>query len=79
MVVEDDFQDRGIGRLLYRRLAQLARQRGLTAFTGDVHYENERVLELMRRNRNTLHLEHGLATMRFIMRLDSGPELPSAA
>jgi len=79
MVVEDAFQDRGIGRMLYQRLEQLARERRVKMFTGDVHYENRRVLELMRRSRRATCLEPGLANIRFTMRLEAGPDLRPAA
>jgi GNAT superfamily N-acetyltransferase len=67
LVVEDAFQNRGIGKLLYRQLAQLARQRCLTAFTGDVHYDNHRVLAFMRRNRPAVQLRPDLASIRFTL------------
>jgi len=68
MVVEDDFQDRGIGQMLYRRLEELAREHGVTSFTGDVQHGNARVLSLMRRRRaEGACLQHGLATVRFCL------------
>ncbi|MBP6875737.1 MAG: GNAT family N-acetyltransferase [Candidatus Eisenbacteria bacterium] len=46
LVVRDDYQNRGIGRELIKRLTQLARQRGLYAFTAQVLIENRQMLHL---------------------------------
>jgi GNAT superfamily N-acetyltransferase len=40
VVVADDWQHRGLGRLLLGRLARLARRRGIAAFTGTIAGEN---------------------------------------
>jgi GNAT superfamily N-acetyltransferase len=40
VVVADDWQHRGLGRLLLGRLARLARRRGVGAFTGTIAGEN---------------------------------------
>jgi GNAT superfamily N-acetyltransferase len=71
LVVEDAFQNRGIGRALYRRLESLARQRGIRAFTGDVHQGNARVQHLLRRNGRPLRLQPGYASSRFVLALAS--------
>jgi GNAT superfamily N-acetyltransferase len=47
VTVEDAWQGRGLGKLLSRRLARLARQRGFTAFTATVLGENRAALALM--------------------------------
>ncbi len=48
VVVADDWQHRGLGRLLMRRLARLARWRGIRAFTGNIAGENRPALLLVR-------------------------------
>jgi GNAT superfamily N-acetyltransferase len=47
VTVEDAWQGRGLGKLLSRRLARLARRRGFTAFTATVLGENRAALSLM--------------------------------
>jgi GNAT superfamily N-acetyltransferase len=69
LVVEDAFQHRGIGRALYRRLESLARQRGIQAFTGDVHQGNARVQQLLRTIGRPLRLQPGYASSRFVLGL----------
>ena len=41
--VADDFQGRGLGGILFRRLAALARARGITVFEAEVLENNERM------------------------------------
>lgn len=48
VVVTDDRQRRGVGRLLLRRLAWLASRRGIRAFTGNIAGDNRPALELVR-------------------------------
>jgi GNAT superfamily N-acetyltransferase len=48
VVVADDWQHRGVGRLLLRRLARLARRRGIRMFTGTAVGENRPVMDLLR-------------------------------
>jgi GNAT superfamily N-acetyltransferase len=45
-VVRDDWQGRGIGRLLLRKLGAVARERGLRGFTADVLVHNKPMLEV---------------------------------
>jgi GNAT superfamily N-acetyltransferase len=65
LVVEDAFQGRGLGDLLYRRLEQLARELGIAQFTGDVAYGNQLVMELLRRTGQPLRLDYDYGVMRF--------------
>jgi GNAT superfamily N-acetyltransferase len=69
MVVEDGFQHRGLGGLLFRRLEQIARARGIRAFTGDVRYGNDRVHRLLRRTGNPLREQLGYGGVRFTLNL----------
>lgn len=45
IVVEDDYQGLGLGSELLSRLASFARERGINAFAGTVHYQNTHVLD----------------------------------
>ncbi len=47
--VADDHQGRGLGSLLFRRLAELARERGFTVFEAEVLKNNERMLRVFER------------------------------
>jgi GNAT superfamily N-acetyltransferase len=48
LVVADEWQRRGLGRLLVRHLARLARRRGVRAFAGTIAGENRPALLLVR-------------------------------
>jgi GNAT superfamily N-acetyltransferase len=48
LVVADDWQRRGLGRLLMRRLARLARRRGIRVFTGTIAGENRPAAQMVR-------------------------------
>jgi GNAT superfamily N-acetyltransferase len=48
LVVADDWQRRGLGRLLLRSLARLARRRGIRSFTGTIAGENRAAMLLVR-------------------------------
>jgi GNAT superfamily N-acetyltransferase len=72
MVVEDAFQQRGIGRRLLRRLEHIARQRGICAFTGDVRYGNDRVHRLLRGTGWPLRAQLGYGGVRFTLNLFHG-------
>lgn len=47
VVVEDRWQRRGIGRILFTRLAELARTRGVESFTGTMLAENAGATRLL--------------------------------
>ena len=69
-VVEDAFQGRGIGRRLVHRLEQLARERGIVAFTGDMAYGNTRAAALLRGTGQRLQMLGGNGTLRFRLPLE---------
>lgn len=50
IVVRDDYQRQGLGTALLQRLVQVARGRGLKAFSGEVLAENTQMLNLLRRH-----------------------------
>ena len=61
-VVRDDWQGRGIGTLLLRRMTSIARARGLAGFTADVLPTNRPMLMVFHRSGLPLksHLEDGV-------------------
>jgi len=48
IVIEDRFQNRGLGTLLLERLLAYARSHGITAFVAEINAENERMLKFVR-------------------------------
>ncbi len=48
--VADDLQGKGLGSLLFRRLATLARARGITTFEAEVLPDNEKMLRVFERS-----------------------------
>lgn len=48
--VADEFQGRGLGSVLFRRLAELARARGISVFEAEVLKDNERMLRVFERS-----------------------------
>ena len=72
LVVEDAFQRSGIGRSMFGYLAQLARDRGIMAFTGDVRYSNQRVRNLLLRTGLHPQIQLGYGVVRFTLLLESG-------
>jgi GNAT superfamily N-acetyltransferase len=48
--VADDLQGRGLGSLLFARLAALARRRGITTFEAEVLPDNEKMLRVFARS-----------------------------
>jgi GNAT superfamily N-acetyltransferase len=71
LVVEDAFQGRGIGRLLLRTLEQLALERRIRAFTGDMAYGNARAVALLCATGRPLQLRAGGGGVRFALQLES--------
>jgi GNAT superfamily N-acetyltransferase len=58
-VVEDDWQSKGVGKLLLSQIAEKARCRGVETFTGQVLGENRRVLGLL--NAVFAEVGHGIS------------------
>ena len=50
VVVADEYQGRGMGKLLLRRLVSYARARGICTFRGNMQIGNNRMLDLVRRS-----------------------------
>ena len=49
IVAEDGYQGKGLGTLLAERLAAYARTHGIRAFLAEVSFENDRVMQFIRR------------------------------
>ncbi len=65
LLVEDDFQGRSVGRALLHSLHQLALERGIRAFTGDVNYANRRALLLLRGTGRGVQTDIDYGSLRF--------------
>jgi RimJ/RimL family protein N-acetyltransferase len=48
IVIEDSFQNRGLGTVLLDRLLTFARGHGITAFVAEINAENERMMKFVR-------------------------------
>ena len=72
LVVEDAFQGRGIGRSLFCKLEELALERGIRAFTGDMAYGNARAGALLRGAGRRLRTQAGHGAVRFTLPLEPG-------
>ncbi|MGA9534177.1 MAG: GNAT family N-acetyltransferase [Anaerolineales bacterium] len=59
IVVEDDFQNRGLGTLLLQRLLDYAREQGIPALRATVHQNNAKILQFIKKG--------GLPTERRLM------------
>jgi GNAT superfamily N-acetyltransferase len=79
VVVADDWQGRGVGALLLRRLANIARARGITQFHATMLGDNRRaqslVLGLSPKTR--IRFEAGYLEADIPLRAQHGSELPA--
>ena len=67
LLVEDAYQNCGIGHRLFARLLQLARTRNVRTFNGEVLYDNRRVLHLLKGRAQSLQLGGGTGAVRFVL------------
>jgi RimJ/RimL family protein N-acetyltransferase len=60
-VVRDDWQKKGLGTLLMRRMSEIARARGLAGFTADVLADNKAMMAIFQKSglRLRVQLENG--------------------
>jgi acyl-CoA hydrolase/GNAT superfamily N-acetyltransferase len=74
-VVRDEWQGRGLGTLLMRRMSEIARARGLAGFTADLFTTNKPMLAVFQRSGLTLDIktDHEVQhlTMRFPRQAES--------
>ena len=75
--VADDFQGRGLGGILFRRLAALARTRGIKVFEAEVLKNNERMLRLFERTGLPTATRDQGSTLTILLTLD--PPAPPPA
>jgi RimJ/RimL family protein N-acetyltransferase len=66
VVVQDEYQSRGLGTLLLMRLSDYARQHGVKAFVASIHQSNERILHFIRKSglRTESRIDAGLWQIR---------------
>jgi GNAT superfamily N-acetyltransferase len=66
VVVQDEYQSRGLGTLLLSRLSDYAREHGVVAFVASIHQSNERILHFVRKSglRTESRIEAGVWQIR---------------
>ena len=70
LVVRDDWQNRGLGALLFRALLDAATRRGIATFRASVLADNQRMLHLIARlgDVRRRRAEHGVVDLEFTAR-----------
>ncbi|BBM88006.1 bifunctional acetyl-CoA hydrolase/transferase family protein/GNAT family N-acetyltransferase [Candidatus Uabimicrobium amorphum] len=68
VVVRDDWQNQGIGRLLINNLIQIARERGVRGVAMDILAENNKVLNIIKSSSHKLKIsvEAGICHVKFL-------------
>jgi len=79
VVVEDDWQDVGLGRQLLTELTRLAAARGVRVLTATVQADNDRVLSLVRRLLPGAHISTGSGVCTVQAPLRATPPAPAVA
>jgi len=79
VVVADDWQGRGVGALLLRRLAHIARARGITSFHATMLGDNRRAQSLVLglSPKTKIRFEAGYLEADIPLRAQHGSELPA--
>jgi RimJ/RimL family protein N-acetyltransferase len=72
ITVHDDFQGRGIGRFLLKRLMQIACENGISRFTADVLADNQRMMKIFQEATGKLEVKTEGAICHVRFDLDSG-------
>ena len=73
LAVLDEWQGRGVGRALLRRLAALARRRGIVRFTGLMLTGNGAMISLMRSLGRVISTRRESGTVEVVVELDPDP------
>jgi RimJ/RimL family protein N-acetyltransferase len=76
-VVRDEWQCRGIGTLLMRRLIEIGRNRGLVGFTADVLTTNKPMLAVFERSGLRLRLRLDDGVYHILGHFDEAPTSPA--
>ncbi len=73
-VVRDEWQGRGIGTLLMRRMGEIARARGLAGFTGDVLVTNKPMLAVFQNSGLAIRMELRQGSYHLTATFEDDPE-----
>lgn len=73
-VVRDEWQHKGIGSLLFRRMKEIAAARGLAGFTADVLCENKSMMSVFQKSGMKLEIDLNHGVYRILARFESPAE-----
>lgn len=71
VLVEDQFQGRGLGPALLQALSQTAREQGIRVFSALIHPSNEQIMGLMRRSGLPFESKYAYGMREVRVQLDS--------
>lgn len=73
IVVEDEYQKRGLGTLLLIRLVEYARQHGIHAFTATVRHDNVQIMRFIRKSGLPTERKLGAGVWEIVVKLEPEP------
>ena len=74
IVVEDRYQNRGLGTLLLKRLVEYARAHGIRTFLASVHHSNARIRRIIRRSGLPIECKMESGTCEIRVNLETEPD-----
>ncbi|HLF25631.1 MAG TPA: GNAT family N-acetyltransferase [Anaerolineae bacterium] len=74
IVVQDDYQERGLGTILVDRLVGYARGQGVHAFLATVHYSNAEIMRFIQRSGLTAQKKLEAGVWEIKINLDAAPD-----
>jgi L-amino acid N-acyltransferase YncA len=76
VTVIDEFQGRGLGTSMLRRMVAFAREHGIRAFVANVHYSNAEIMRFIERSRLPFKKKLQAGVWEIRIALDADPQAP---
>jgi RimJ/RimL family protein N-acetyltransferase len=76
VTVIDEFQGRGLGTIMLRRMVAFAREHGIRAFVANVHYSNAEIMRFIERSRLPFKKKLQAGVWEIRIALDADPQAP---